>query len=235
MGIVNVTPDSFSDGGVNFRTEDAVGSAGGWSARRAIVDVGGESTRPTGSEGVSLEELRRVVPVLENLAGLPVSISLRRPRWPAGRSSSERRWSTTSPRSARIELAEVAAEADAYVCAVHAGRARTMQANPTYDDACRTSSASSRNECSGRRRLRDPGRIYIDPGIGFGKTVEHNFELIRRLGEIAALGRPVVVGFSRKSSLGRILGDPDARRSRPASRRRWPPTSVVRRSFACTT
>ena len=215
MGIVNVTPDSFSDGGVNFRPEDAVASA-----RRmveegaAIVDVGGESTRP-GSQGVSVdEELRRVVPVLEQLGGLPVSIDTAK-AGVARRAlelGAELVNDVTALRADR-ELAGVAAEAGAYVCLMHMqGEPRTMQANPTYDDVVSEVKAflDERLRFAVDAGIRED-RVCLDPGIGFGKTVEHNFELVRRLGELADLGRPVVVGFSRKSSLGRILGDPDAR------------------------
>jgi dihydropteroate synthase len=214
MGIVNVTPDSFSDGGVNFRTEDAVDSA-----RRmvdegaAIVDVGGESTRP-GSEGVSLdEELRRVVPVLESLASLPVSIDTakadvaRRALALGGEMVNE----VTALR-ADAAMAAVAAEADAYVCLMHMqGEPRTMQSSPTYDDVVSDVRRflEERVQFAVDSGIRED-RICVDPGIGFGKTVAQNFELIRRLDELADLGRPVVVGFSRKSSLGKILGDPDA-------------------------
>jgi dihydropteroate synthase len=214
MGIVNVTPDSFSDGGVNFRTDDAVASA-----RRmvdegaAIVDVGGESTRP-GSEGVSLdEELRRVVPVLEQLGGLPVSIDTAKAEV-ASRAldlGAELVNDVTALR-ADPELAGVVAGAGAYLCLMHMqGEPRTMQANPTYADVVSDVKAFLED------RLRfavDAGireeLVCLDPGIGFGKTVEHNFELVRRLDELTALGRPIVVGFSRKRSLGRLLGDPDA-------------------------
>jgi len=214
MGIVNVTPDSFSDGGVNFRSEDAVDSA-----RRmvdegaAIVDVGGESTRP-GSEGVALdEELRRVVPVLESVTGLPVSIDTAKAEVArrALELGAEMVNDVTALR-ADAAMAEVAAEADAYVCLMHLqGEPRTMQAKPTYDDVV----SDVRRFLEERMQFAvDSGiredRICIDPGIGFGKTVEQNFELVRRLDEIADLGRPVVVGFSRKSSLGKILGNPDA-------------------------
>ena len=214
MGIVNVTPDSFSDGGVNFRPEDAVDSARRMVAEgAAIVDIGGESTRP-GSDGVSLdEELGRVLPVLEGLNGLPVSIDTvkadvaRR----ALELGAEMVNDVTALR-ADAAMAEVAAEADAYVCLMHMqGAPRTMQAKPTYDDVV----SDVRRFLQERVQLAvDAGiredRICVDPGIGFGKTVEQNFELVRRLDEIADLGRPVVVGFSRKSSLGKILGDPDA-------------------------
>jgi dihydropteroate synthase len=214
MGIVNVTPDSFSDGGVNFRPEDAVDSARRMVAEgAAIVDVGGESTRP-GSEAVSLdEELRRVLPVLESLNGLPVSIDTAKADVArrALELGAEMVNDVTALR-ADAAMAEVAAEADAYVCLMHMqGEPRTMQAKPTYDDVV----SDVKRFLQERVKLAvDSGiredRICIDPGIGFGKTVEQNFELVRRLDEIAELGRPVVVGFSRKSSLGKILGDPDA-------------------------
>ena len=215
MGIVNVTPDSFSDGGVNLRAEDAIATA-----RRmvedgaAIVDVGGESTRP-GAEPVTVdEELGRVVPVLEALAGeIPTSIDTAKAD--VARQALELAVEFVNDVTALRgdpEMAEVVAGADAYVCLMHMqGEPRTMQADPRYDDVVSDVAAFL------EERLRfavDAGiredRVCVDPGIGFGKTVEHNFELIRRLDEIAALGRPVVVGFSRKSSLGRILGDPEA-------------------------
>ena len=215
MGIVNVTPDSFSDGGVNFRPEDAVASA-----RRmldegaAIVDVGGESTRP-GSEGVSVdEELRRIVPVLEQLAGLPISIDTAKAQ--VARRALElgdEIVNDVTALRADPEVAEAAAEADAYVCLMHMqGEPRTMQASPAYEDVVSEVKAflEERIGLAVEAGIRED-RILVDPGIGFGKTVEHNFELIRRLDELAALGRPVVVGFSRKSSLGRILGDPEAK------------------------
>ena len=215
MGIVNVTPDSFFDGGVNADPGDAVGSA-----RRmveegaAIVDVGGESTRP-GAGPVSLDdELRRVVPVLEALEGeLPVSID-------TAKAEVARRAldlgavmvnDVTALRSDPV-LAGVVADSDAHVCLVHMlGEPRTMQVDPRYDDVVSEVKAFLED------RLRfavDAGipeaRVLLDPGFGFGKTVEHNFELLRRLDEIVALGRPVVVGISRKRSLGRILGDSEA-------------------------
>ena len=215
MGIVNVTPDSFSDGGVNFRAQDAIAAA-----RRmveegaAIVDVGGESTRP-GAEGVPLdEELRRVLPVLEGSAGLPVSIDTAKAEVArqALALGAELVNDVTALR-ADSELAGVVADSGAYVCLMHMqGEPRTMQASPAYDDVV------SEVKAFLAERMRfavDAGigedRICVDPGIGFGKTVEHNFELVRRLEELTELGRPVVVGFSRKSSLGRILGDPEAK------------------------
>jgi dihydropteroate synthase len=215
MGVVNVTPDSFSDGGVNFDPDEAAAAA-----RRmrdegaAIVDVGGESTRP-GSEGVSLdEELRRVVPVLERLEGdVPVSIDTSKAEVArrAVELGAELVNDVTALR-ADPELAAVVADSGAYLCLMHMlGEPRTMQLDPVYEDVVSDVAAFL------EERLRiavatgiPEERICLDPGIGFGKTVEHNFELLRRLDELLALGRPILIGFSRKSSLGKLLGDPEA-------------------------
>jgi dihydropteroate synthase len=215
MGIVNVTPDSFSDGGRNFRADDAIASA-----RRmrdegaAIVDVGGESTRP-GAEPVSLDdELRRVVPVLEALRGdVPVSIDTAKAEVArrALQLGAELVNDVTALRG-NAEMANVVAESDAHLCLMHMlGEPRTMQDDPRYDDVVSEVKAFLEERLGfavGAGVAEE--RILLDPGFGFGKTVEHNFELLRRLDEIVALGRPVVVGISRKRSLGRILGDPEA-------------------------
>ncbi|MDX6411304.1 MAG: dihydropteroate synthase [Gaiellaceae bacterium] len=216
MGVVNVTPDSFSDGGDNLRVDDAVATARRLYAEgAAIVDVGGESTRP-GSDGVTLdEELRRVIPVLEEIEGdVPVSIDTAKAEV-ARRAlalGAELVNDVTALRG-DPELAGVVADAGAYLCLLHMqGEPRTMQAAPAYGDVASEVAAFL------EERLRfavDAGiaeeRICLDPGIGFGKTVEQNFELVARLDVLLALGRPVLIGFSRKSSLGRVLGDPDAR------------------------
>jgi dihydropteroate synthase len=214
MGVVNVTPDSFSDGGVHLQPVAAV--AAGWrmlDEGAAIVDVGGESTRP-GSAGVALDdELRRVLPVLEGLGGAPVSIDTAKAE--VARRALELGAELVNDVTALRgdpEMAEVIAEADAYVCLMHMqGEPRTMQHNPTYADVASEVAAflDERIEVAVAAGIAEE-RICVDPGIGFGKTVEHNLELLRRLDVIASLGRPVVVGFSRKSSLGRILGDPHA-------------------------
>ena len=214
MGVVNVTPDSFSDGGVNFDPDDAVASA-----RRmleegaAIVDVGGESTRP-GAEGVSAdEELRRVLPVLEQLSGAPVSIDTSKAE--VARRALELGAELVNDVTALRgdpDLAGAVAESGAYLCLMHMqGEPRTMQVDPRYDDVVSEVAAflEERLRAAVAAGIAEE-RICLDPGIGFGKTVEHNFELVRRLGELTALGRPVVVGFSRKSSLGKLLGDPQA-------------------------
>jgi dihydropteroate synthase len=215
MGVVNVTPDSFSDGGVNFRAKDAVASA-----RRmveegaAIVDVGGESTRP-GSDAVSPdEELRRVVPVLEELGGaVPVSIDTAKAEVAqrAIELGAELVNDVTALRS-DPDLAGVVASSGAYLCLMHMqGEPSTMQDSPTYEDVAAevASFLEQRLAFAVDAGIREE-RICLDPGFGFGKTVEQNFELLGRLGQIVALGRPVLVGLSRKRSLGRILGDPDA-------------------------
>jgi dihydropteroate synthase len=221
MGVINVTPDSFSDGGVHLDPADAI-AAGRKMIEdgAAIVDVGGESTRP-GSAGVSLdEELRRVVPVLEGLEGAPLSIDTSKAEV-AGRAielGAELVNDVTALR-ADAALAEVVAASGSYVCLMHMqGKPRTMQRDPTYADVASEVAAFL------EERLRfaiDAGipeqNVCLDPGIGFGKTVAQNFELVRRLAVLTALGRPVLVGFSRKSSLGRILGNPQATTGPPAA------------------
>jgi dihydropteroate synthase len=210
MGVVNVTPDSFSDGGVHLDPDTAAAAARRMLAEgAAIVDVGGESTRP-GAEGVGLdEELRRVLPVLERLDGVPVSIDTAKAE--VARHALDLGAELVNDVTALRgdpRMAEVVAESGAYVCLMHMqGEPRTMQVEPAYDDVVADVAAFL------EARLRfavDAGvheeLICIDPGIGFGKTVEQNFELVRRLPELAVLGRPILVGFSRKSSLGRVLG-----------------------------
>src|SRR6185437_11933137 len=210
MGVVNVTPDSFSDGGVNFDPDDAVATA-----RRmveegaAIVDVGGESTRP-GSGSVSAdEELRRVVPVLERLDGLPLSIDTSKAEV-ARRALALGAELVNDVTALRGDprMAEVVAESGAYLCLMHMqGDPRTMQADPRYDDVVDDVKAflHERMKFAVAAGIAEE-RIQLDPGIGFGKTLEHNLELLRRLDEIVAIGRPLVVGTSRKSFLGRITG-----------------------------
>jgi dihydropteroate synthase len=214
IGILNVTPDSFSDGGAFLDPEDAEAQA-----RRlleegaALVDVGGESTRP-GSEGVPAEEeLRRVVPVLERLEGLPVSIDTSKAE--VARRAIELGAVMVNDVTALRgdpELAGTIADSDTYLCLMHMlGPPRTMQDDPRYNDVVSEVAAflEERLAFAVEAGVAEQ-RICFDPGIGFGKTVEHNLELLSRLGELAALGRPVLVGASRKRFLGRLLGDPDA-------------------------
>ncbi len=214
MGVVNVTPDSFSDGGVHLDPAVAIEAAKRMTAEgAAIVDIGGESTRP-GSDGVSAEEeLRRVVPVLEPLGGeLPVSIDTSKAA--VARAALERGAILVNDVTALRgdpELAGVVADAGAYLCLMHMqGEPRTMQAEPRYHDVAAEVAAFLEERLAFAVAQGIPEeRICLDPGIGFGKTVAHNLELVRRLGVLLALGRPVLVGFSRKSSLRTLTGSDD--------------------------
>jgi dihydropteroate synthase len=214
MGVINVTPDSFSDGGVHLRTEPAVTTAWGMlDAGAAIVDVGGESTRP-GSTGVSArEELERIEPVLIDLAGAPVSVDTSKAA--VARRALELGAELINDVTALRgdpELAAVVADAGCYLCLMHMlGEPRTMQDDPVYDDVVSDVKRflEERLAVAVSAGVREE-LVCLDPGIGFGKTVAHNFELLRRLDELAAIGRPILVGVSRKSSLGRIMGDPRA-------------------------
>lgn len=214
FGVVNVTPDSFSDGGQFLRPEAAVAVARGHLEEGArLVDVGGESTRP-GSEGVSAdEELRRVVPVLEALRGEPVSVDTSKAD--VARRALELGAVLVNDVTALrgdSELAGVVADAGAYVCLMHMlGEPRTMQEAPRYDDVVSEVKAFLEERLTfavGAGIAEE--HVCLDPGIGFGKTVEHNLELVARLDELTTLGRPVLVGASRKRFLGRLLGDPSA-------------------------
>jgi dihydropteroate synthase len=216
VGVVNVTPDSFSDGGLFVEPTAAVEH--GRRLREegaALIDVGGESTRP-GAAPVTVDaELARVVPVLEGLAGLPLSIDTSKAG--VARRALELGVELVNDVTALRgdpSMAEVVADADAYVCLMHMqGEPRTMQVAPHYDDVVGDVLAFLEErvgfaiESGIREEL-----ICVDPGIGFGKTPDQNLELLRRLDELRALGRPVLVGASRKSTLGKVLGDPSATR-----------------------
>jgi dihydropteroate synthase len=214
MGVLNVTPDSFSDGGAHLAPDAAVAAARQLLADgAAIVDVGGESTRPGAGAVAVEEELRRVVPVLEGLAGAPVSIDTAKAE--VARRALELGAELVNDVTALRgdpALAGVAAGAGAYVCLMHMrGEPRTMQSAPVYDDVVSEVKAFLEERLAFAVAEGIPEEhVCLDPGIGFGKTVEHNLELVRRLDELVALGRPVLVGFSRKSTLGRLLGDPTA-------------------------
>jgi dihydropteroate synthase len=212
MGVVNVTPDSFSDGGRFLDAERAVEHARTLVADGAdVLDVGGESTRP-GAEAVSAEEeLRRVVPVLERIAGAgaPISIdtSKRAVAEAALDAGAEIVNDVTALRS-DPELAELCAARGCGVVLMHMlGTPRTMQDAPSYEDVVDDVKAflAERIEFALATGIAEE-RIWADPGIGFGKTVEHNLELLRRLDELETLGRPICVGTSRKSFIGKITG-----------------------------
>jgi dihydropteroate synthase len=216
MGVVNVTPDSFSDGGT-FDDEAAAIR----HARRlveegaAIVDVGGESTRPGAAPVPAAEEQRRVVPVVEGIAGLGlggrVRISVDTMKLEVARAAVDAGATYVNDVTAfrhDPDLAGLVADRGLECCLMHMlGEPRTMQRDPRYADVVSDVKAFLEERLAAAVAAGVPEeRVQLDPGIGFGKTVEHNLELLRRLGEIAAIGRPVVLGTSRKSFIGRITG-----------------------------
>lgn len=214
MGILNVTPDSFYDGGRYAHVEAAVQRAVQMVEEGAdIVDIGGESTRP-GSQPVSEEEeLRRVLPVIEAVrerTDIPVSIDTTKSRV-AERALQAGACMVNDISGLGFDprMAEVVAQYGALCCVMHIqGTPQTMQQNPRYDDVVRDISRyfEGRLELAERTGIRREN-IWLDPGIGFGKTVEHNLEILRRLREFTAFGLPLLIGTSRKSFIGKILGD----------------------------
>jgi dihydropteroate synthase len=242
MGVLNVTPDSFSDGGSFLDAEAAVARARELVAEGAdILDVGGESTRP-GAEPVSAEEeLRRVLPALEGIAaeelGAEVSIdtskaSVARAAIDAGATMVN----DVSALRADPAMVEVVVDGDVDCCLMHMlGEPRTMQrpggagaaGGPEYGDVVDDVKAflAERLDFAVRAGVREE-RVLLDPGIGFGKTVAHNLELLDRLGELTALGRPLLVGTSRKSFIGRIVADA-AGESEPAPVARRLPGTIA--------
>ena len=215
VGILNVTPDSFSDGGAYATARDAADTARAMlAAGAAFVDVGGESTRP-GAEAVTVdEELRRVVPVLEALGGSPLSIDTSRAevaRRAIGLGA--RMVNDVTALRRDPELAGVVADAGVEVCLMHMqGKPRTMQDAPQYDDVVSEVVAflEERLAFAVAEGVAEE-RICLDPGFGFGKTPDQNLELVRRLDRIVAIGRPVLIGLSRKSTLARIVQGPEER------------------------
>jgi dihydropteroate synthase len=211
MGVVNVTPDSFSDGGQFLDAKSAIEYG-----RRLIddgadiLDIGGESSRPGAQAVAEQEELDRILPVLKALKDVPVSVDTRRPRvmreaLEIGASMINDIDALTAPGAL-----DAVADTDCAVCLMHKrGDPATMQQAPRYADVALEvrkflSDRIAACEIAGIER----DRITIDPGFGFGKTVQHNFTLLKRLPELAALGVPVVAGWSRKSTLGAVTGRP---------------------------
>ena len=211
MGVVNATPDSFSDGGLHASTEQAVAHARRLAGEGAdILDIGGESTRP-GAQAVGLDEERqRVLPVLEALAdsGLPLSIDTRKPELmieaiAAGAAMVNDVTALRTPAAlAAVARAQVA------VCLMHMqGEPGTMQENPTYRDVVReVRDFLGERIAAAERAGVARNRIVVDPGFGFGKTVEHNLALLRALGEFRSLGVALMAGLSRKAMLGKLAG-----------------------------
>jgi dihydropteroate synthase len=224
MGIVNVTPDSFSDGGLFLDADAAVEHGRALAAEGAdILDIGGESTRPGADPVPTDEELRRVVPVVERLAADGAArISIDTTKLDVARAALDAGATVVNDVSAfrfEPEIAALVAERGADCCLMHMlGEPRTMQDDPRYDDVVSDVRAFLEERLAAAIAAGVPEeRVWLDPGIGFGKTVEHNLELLHRLDEIVAIGRPVVVGTSRKSFLGRLAGGRDEGRRLPGT------------------
>jgi dihydropteroate synthase len=231
MGILNVTPDSFSDGGRYLRPDSALEHGARLLAEGAdIVDVGGESTRP-GAEPVSAaQELARVRPVVEALAGnagTPISIDTSKASVAAAAlDAGASLVNDVSAFRADPEMAALVADRDAECILMHMrGEPRTMQEDPRYADVVDDVKAflHERLAFALREGVREE-RVLLDPGIGFGKTLEHNLELLRRLSELLELGRPIVIGTSRKSFLGRIAVGARGLEEPPGTEERVPGT-----------
>jgi dihydropteroate synthase len=213
MGVLNVTPDSFSDGGVHLDPAAAI-VAGLRMIEHgaAILDVGGESTRPGSRPVTADEELARVVPVLEGLVGATISIDTSKAA--VARRALELGAVLVNDVTALRgdpDLVGAIAEAEAYVCLMHMqGMPETMQVAPRYDDVVAAVAAflEERLAFAVENGVREE-LVCVDPGIGFGKTPDQNLELVNRLDEIVSLGQPVLIGVSRKSTLARALGDPE--------------------------
>jgi dihydropteroate synthase len=215
MGVLNVTPDSFSDGGRHATASAAIDHGRRLLAAGAdIIDIGGESTRP-GSEPVSIEiELARVLPVIEALAdeGAVISVDTTKPEVASGAVAAGAEIVNDISAASAVGMADTMATTGVGVVLMHMqGTPRTMQDNPTYDDVV----GEVRGHLVERAgRVEEAGvdrrAVMIDPGIGFGKTVDHNLTLLRRIGEFVATGYPVMVGASRKGFLGKVLDIDDA-------------------------
>jgi dihydropteroate synthase len=214
MGVVNVTPDSFSDGGRFLDCDAAIRHGLELEAEgAAILDIGGESTRPGADPVSASEELRRVLPVIEGLiaAGAKAEISIDTSKAEVADQALHAGATIVNDVTALRadpEMATVVAAEGAALCLMHMlGDPRTMQDDPRYDDVVAEVSAFLQERMAVAVAAGVPiDRIVLDPGIGFGKTVAHNLELLRRLDELVAVGRPVLIGTSRKSFLGRLTG-----------------------------
>lgn len=216
MGILNVTPDSFSDGGRFFSVDAAVQHALNMVEEGAgIIDVGGESTRPGAASVGIQEEIDRVVPVIEALhkqTSIPISIDTRKPEVMRASVAAGAGFINDVTALRAPEALRIAAQANVPVCLMHMlGEPHNMQIDPVYQDVVgevKAFLAARVAACVQAGIARD--RLIIDPGFGFGKTLQHNLTLLRRLDEFSALGVPVLIGVSRKSMIGTLLGEPDA-------------------------
>ncbi len=213
MGVLNVTPDSFSDGGEHMDAEAAVAHAVRMAGEgAALVDVGGESTRPGAAPVAEDEELRRVMPVVEALGEsgeVPFSIDTSKAAVARAATAAGARFvNDVTALRGDPGMPGVVAASGAEICLVHMlGEPRTMQEDPRYGDVVSDVSAFLEERLAFAVAAGIPEeRVWLDPGIGFGKTLEHNLEVLRRLDEIVALGRPVLVGASRKRFIGTLTG-----------------------------
>jgi len=211
MGVINVTPDSFSDGGRTFDPSAAFDLGSRMvDEGAAIIDVGGESTRPGASPVDSTEELRRVIPVIERLAALDVVVSIDTSKAAVAREALAAGAHLVNDVAALSEpgMMDVVAGSAAAVCLMHRqGTPRTMQLKPTYTDVVGEVAAFLRERADACRAGGiDRDRIVLDPGFGFGKTLAHNVALLRNLPAIVQLGYPVLVGLSRKGMIGVLVG-----------------------------
>jgi dihydropteroate synthase len=217
MGVVNVTPDSFSDGGLYLDPDAAIAHGEELVAQGAVIlDVGGESTRPGAVEVDAGEELRRVGPVIAALAG-QATVSVDTSKAVVAEAALDGGAEIVNDVTALrgdSDMAGLCAERGVGLVLMHMrGNPRTMQADPVYEDVVDDVKAflAERLEFAVGAGV-DEEKVWLDPGIGFGKTREHNFELLRRLGELRALGRPLVIGTSRKSFIGAVDGSPAGER-----------------------
>jgi len=222
MGIVNVTPDSFSDGGKFFTLDAAVAQGQKLFEEGAdILDIGGESTRPFSDEVSDEEEIRRVIPVIENLAArISIPISIDTTKAGVARRAIQAGASIINDVSAlRLDhgIADVAAEYDVPVVLMHMlGTPKTMQTDPVYDDLIKEIKEFLKNAMDyAESKGISKSKIIIDPGIGFGKTVEHNLLLIKHLHEFKTLDVPILIGPSRKAFIRNILKDKTVKNINP--------------------
>jgi dihydropteroate synthase len=212
MGIVNVTPDSFSDGGLYLDADAAIAHGRELLAEGAdVLDVGGESTRPGAAAVPAEEELRRTEPVVRALAAGGAAVSIDTSKVAVAKAALDAGAGIVNDVTALVaepELADLCGERGCGLVLMHMqGTPRTMQDDPAYEDVVDDVKAflAERIELAVSRGVAEE-RIWVDPGIGFGKTLEHNLELLRRLGELRDLGRPILIGTSRKSFLGKLTG-----------------------------
>jgi dihydropteroate synthase len=217
MGVVNVTPDSFSDGGNFIELNQALAHAEALIAEGAdMLDIGGESTRPGAAPVLLEEERRRVLPLLEKLAAgpIPISVDTHKPQLMREAVAAGAAMVNDVSGFRNAGAFEAVADSDVAICIMHMqGEPRTMQQNPHYDDVTREvvdylAARVDAAEAAGIAR----NRIVIDPGFGFGKTLEHNLALLRDLRNFSDLGCAVLAGLSRKAMLGRITGRGPAER-----------------------